>query len=968
VFDEQMSYEPNQFTTSSNKAIAAALELAQETKNSELSPLHLASVLFNEPGGVASRVATKAGIEPKSIRNAIDRAVNRLPVVENAPDEVRPNSKFMAVLRAAKKLQGKVKDSHVAQDHLLLALYDDKDCTTALETGGLTRKAADAAISSVRGERKVESASAEENYEALSKYGIDLVKLAEDGKLDPVIGRDEEIRRVIQVLSRRTKNNPVLIGEPGVGKTAIVEGLATRIVRGDVPKSMASKVISLDMGALIAGASHRGEFEERLKAVLKEVQSANGQIILFIDEIHNVLGAGAAGGSMDAANLLKPMLARGELRCIGATTLEEYRKYVEKDPAFERRFQQVMVKEPNVVDTISVLRGLKPRYETHHGVRILDSALVVAAQYANRYITNRFLPDKAIDLVDEACSSTRVQLDSQPEVIDQLERKELQLDIEATALAEEKDEGSRARLAMVKEQLTKIREQLAPLKLQHQAEQGRVDSIRQLKKKLDQIRQKMEAAELNRDMALAADLKYGAIPDLERKIIQMEEKQAEEDEDESHGAKLLTEMVTPEKIAEIVARWTGIPVSKLSMSDQRLLKLSDQLHRRVVGQDEAVDAVAEAVLRSRAGLARPNQPTGSFLFLGPTGVGKTELAKALAAELFDSEKSIIRIDMSEYMEQHSVARLIGAPPGYVGHDSGGQLTEAVRRAPYSVILFDEVEKAHAQVWNVLLQVLDDGRLTDGKGRTVDFTNTIIIMTSNLGSDHLLKGTDPLTGELKEGTRDRVMAVVKQHFRPEFLNRLDDIVVFKALSSNQLATIVNLQLQSMAHRLEDRDIILKLTDAAAKWILTQSYDPFYGARPLRRYLEKHIVTHISRMIIAGTLTKDAEVTIDLDATGIALKFNVRPLPPRSRRSSDPSVDPQETKRVPPTTPSATTTTPGTTSTTTTTPGGPQPKRGIAGSNVTGTKGNAMDESVDETMKRRRLEGANKPIHSTTTGRK
>jgi len=858
--------------------------MAQEAKNSELQPVHLASVLFGDPNGVATRVAAKAGIEPRVVRNALDRAVNRLPVVENQ-EEVRPSSRFMNVLRAAKKLSTKAKDSHVAQDHLLMALYEDKDVSTALESAGLPKKKAEEAISGVRGERKVESASAEENYEALSKYGHDLVKDAEDGKLDPVIGRDEEIRRVIQVLSRRTKNNPVLIGEPGVGKTAIVEGLATRIVKGDVPKTMASRVIALDMGALIAGAVHRGEFEERLKAVLKEVQQAAGQIILFIDEIHLVLGAGATSGSMDAANLLKPMLARGELRCIGATTLEEYRKYVEKDPAFERRFQQVNVKEPSVPDTVSILRGLKPRYESHHGVRILDSALVLAAQMASRYITNRFLPDKAIDLVDEACSSTRVQLDSQPEVIDQLERKELQLDIEATALAQEKDEGSKARLAQVREQLTKIREQLAPLRLQHETEKGRVDTIRNMKKKLDQTRLKMEAAERNRDLSLVADLKYGAIPELEKKIADMEAKQAAEPTDDT-TTHLLTEVVTPEKIAEIVARWTGIPVTKLSMSDrERLLRLGDALHRRVVGQDEAVDAVAEAVLRTRAGLARPNQPTGSFLFLGPTGVGKTELAKALASELFDSEKNIVRIDASEYSEQHSVARLIGAPPGYVGHDSGGQLTEAIRRSPYSVVLFDEVEKAHPLVWNVLLQLLDDGRLTDGKGRTVDFTNTIVIMTSNLGSDYLLKGIDA-TGNLLPGTRDKVMGEVKKYFRPEFLNRLDDIVVFKPLSPGQLSEIVKLQLGTMSHRLEDRDIELKLSDEATRWILAQAYDPFYGARPLRRFLEKHITTNLSRMLIAGTLVKDAEVLIDVEND--KLKFNVRPIPPRSRRGSTDST--------------------------------------------------------------------------------
>jgi len=858
----------------------------------QLSPYHLASVLFSaEHGSLAQRICEKAGVPISSVRTALEDLMRKLTVQRPPPDDIRANSKFMAVLRAAKKLQQKNGDSHITIDHLLLALYEDKEIAKALGTAGLSKSSAESSIHGVRGDRKATNANAESSYEALEKFGHDIVKDAEDGKLDPVIGRDEEVRRVIQVLSRRTKNNPVLIGEPGVGKTAIVEGLAQRIVRGDVPESLRQRrIMALDMGALVAGAVHRGEFEERLKSVLKEVQEAQGQIILFIDEIHTVLGAGATSGSMDAANLLKPMLARGELRCIGATTLEEYRKYVEKDPAFERRFQQVIVKEPTVPDTISILRGLKERYESHHGVRILDSALVLAAQMANRYITNRFLPDKAIDLVDEACASTRVQLDSQPEIIDQLERRELQLDVEATALEEEKDEASKVRLALVNQELSKIREQLTPLRLQHQAEKGRVDDLRNAKTKLDRLHNKMYQAERDRNLALVADLKYGAIPDLEKKIKDLE-KQLSEEEAKNSGAaddRLLTEVVTPDKIAEIVARATGIPVTKLTQTEkERLLHLAGTLHQRVVGQDEAVDSVAEAVLRSRAGLARLAAPTGSFLFLGPTGVGKTELAKALAFELFDSEKTMIRIDMSEYMEQHSVARLIGAPPGYVGYESGGQLTEAVRRQPYSVVLFDEVEKAHQQVWNVLLQVLDDGRLTDGKGRTVDFTNVVIIMTSNLGARHLLKpeAIDSKTNRLTETARSKVMDEVKQHFRPEFLNRLDDIVIFSPLTSNELGKIVELQLKSLASRLDERNIQLKLGTSAAKYILGVAYDPYYGARPLRRYLEKHIVTELSKMLIKGDLKNNS--LVDIDASGDQLTFRVSSIPSASRRGSETS---------------------------------------------------------------------------------
>lgn len=715
--------------------------------------------------------------------------------------------------------------------------------------------------------------------EWLKKFAHNLVDRAERGELDPVIGRDDQIRRSIQILSRRTKNNPVLIGEPGVGKTAIVEGLAQRIVRKDVPESLKGVAVwSLDMGALVAGASYRGQFEERLKEVLNEVKEADGKIILFIDEMHLVLGAGASGGSMDAANLLKPMLARGELRCIGATTLDEYRKHVEKDKAFERRFQQVTVTEPTVPDTVSILRGLKDKYETHHGVRITDVALVLAAQLADRYITHRFLPDKAIDLVDEACAKTRVQLDSQPEIIDKLERRELQLDVEATALKAEKDAGSKQRLKKVQEQLENVRQQIVPLKKRHEAEKERVHELVEMKRRMAEIVVKMEDAKRRRDMAMAADLQYGAIPDLQEKI---KATTARLDEEQRASAAadgvtaLLSETVGPDQIAAVVAHWTGIPVTKLSRTERaRLLTLPDELHKRVIGQDDAINSVSNAILRSRAGLARKNQPTGSFLFLGPTGVGKTELAKTLASELFDDEKLMVRLDMSEYMEKHAVARLIGAPPGYVGYDEGGQLTEAVRRKPYSVVLFDEIEKAHPQVMNVLLQVLDDGRLTDGQGRVVQFENTVIILTSNIGAEHLLDALlkHPDMGTLTDEVREQVMSAVRQHFRPEFLNRLDDIVLFSPLSRPQLRKIVDKQVKLLGERLADRRTTVSITEEATDHILAEAYDPVYGARPLNRYMEKHIVTQMSRLIMSESMPENSHVMIVLDDS--QLDFVVR----------------------------------------------------------------------------------------------
>ena len=855
------------FTQKSVDVIRKAQSIAVMMSNQVIEPVHILAGLVKQDGGLIPQLLKKMNIDTDIFGQEVDRKISALPKVTGSgrSNEVGITADCDRMLNSAEKIASDMKDEFISVEHIMLALIDckDRDVSQLMKNFAITKENFLSALMSVRGNTRVTSENPEDTYDVLTKYGQELVDLARRNKLDPVIGRDSEIRNVIRILSRKTKNNPVLIGEPGVGKTAIAEGLALRIVAGDVPDSLKDrKVFSLDMGALVAGAKYRGEFEERLKAVLNEIKNSNGQILLFIDELHTIVGAGKSDGAMDAGNLLKPMLARGELHCIGATTLNEYRQYIEKDPALERRFQPVMVDEPTVEDTISILRGLKERYEVFHGVKINDNALISAAVLSNRYITDRFLPDKAIDLIDEACATIRTEMDSMPTELDEISRKIVQLEIEEAALKKENDNISQEHLAEIQKELAELRDKFSGMKAKWENEKSDISAVQKLREEIESVSKDIDKAEREYDLNKAAELKYGKLPQLRKELSELEQK-AEKDIGDD---RLLRDKVTEDEIAKIVCRWTGIPVSKLMEGEkEKVLGLEGLLHKRVIGQDEAVTKVSEAILRSRAGIQNPDRPIGSFLFLGPTGVGKTELAKALSEILFDDERNMIRIDMSEYMEKFSVSRLIGAPPGYVGYDEGGQLTEAVRRKPYSVVLFDEIEKAHPDVFNILLQVLDDGRITDSQGRTVDFKNTIIILTSNLGSPYILEGIDE-NGNITDEARGQVETLLKQQFRPEFLNRLDEIIFYKPLAKTEIIKIVDLMLADLQKRLDDKHLRINVSDAAKHYIVEHGYDPNFGARPLRRLIQSRVETNAAKKIIGGNLSVGDVIDIDLDENG------------------------------------------------------------------------------------------------------